>query len=204
MRSSWPDGDRAPCTWTSARPTRCEACTSRWEASMPSSARSVRPISVRSTACPRRSSCSASGANLLSQIRLVLLGRSLISDGGSFTLVSGYLLDDPIPVGAGFSVANGGVEGFVRSAALSLDRGVRINAVSPGLAEDSDEQFARFNRAASPSPCPPSAPPSSAAWRGGAPEKPSGPGDHVNTASGALRRRAIDPRTSSSTPSGRA
>ena len=81
----------------------------------------------------------------LGQIRLVLLGRSLISDGGSVTLVSGYLLDDPIPVGAGFSVANGGVEGFVRAAAPSFDRGVRINAVSPGLAEDSDEQFARFN-----------------------------------------------------------
>ena len=93
-------------------------------------------------------------SKLLGQIRLVLLGRSLISDGGSFTLVSGYLLDDPIPVGAGFSVANGGVEGFVRSAALSLDRGVRINAVSPGLAEDSDEQFARFNPGRIPVPMP--------------------------------------------------
>ncbi len=82
---------------------------------------------------------------LLAQIRLVLLGRSLISDGGSFTLVSGYLLDDPIPLAAGFSVANGGIEGFVRAAALSLERGVRINAVSPGLAEDSDAQFARIN-----------------------------------------------------------
>ena len=68
--------------------------------------------------------------------------------------MSGYLLDDPIPVGAGFSVANGGVEGFVRSAALSLDRGIRINAVSPGLAEDSDEQFARFNPGRIPVPMP--------------------------------------------------
>ena len=93
-------------------------------------------------------------SKLRGQIHLVLLGRSLISDGGSFTLVSGYLLDDPIPVGAGFSVANGGVEGFVRSAALSLDRGIRINAVSPGLAEDSDEQFARFNPGRIPVPMP--------------------------------------------------
>lgn len=84
-------------------------------------------------------------SKLLGQVRLVLLGRPLISDGGSFTLVSGYLLDDPIPLGAGFSVANGGVEGFVRSAALGLDRGIRINAVSPGMAEDSDEQFAHLN-----------------------------------------------------------
>ena len=76
---------------------------------------------------------------------LVLLGRSLIADGGSFTLMSGYVLDDPIPEATSFAVANGGVEGFVRAAALSLPRGVRINAVSPGLADDSYEQFGRFN-----------------------------------------------------------
>jgi NAD(P)-dependent dehydrogenase (short-subunit alcohol dehydrogenase family) len=84
-------------------------------------------------------------SKLLGQIRLILLGRSLVSDGGSFTLVSGYLFDDPIPVAASFSVANGGIEGFVRSAALSLDRGVRINAVSPGMSENSADQFGRFN-----------------------------------------------------------
>jgi NAD(P)-dependent dehydrogenase (short-subunit alcohol dehydrogenase family) len=84
-------------------------------------------------------------SKLLGQIRLVLLGRSLISEGGSFTLMSGYVLDDPIPEAAGFAVANGGVEGFVRAAALSLERRIRINAVSPGLAQDSYEQFARFN-----------------------------------------------------------
>lgn len=84
-------------------------------------------------------------SKLLGQIRLVLLGRSLISEGGSFTLMSGYVLDDPIPLATSFAVANGGVEGFVRAAALSLGRGVRINAVSPGLAADSAEQFGAFN-----------------------------------------------------------
>jgi NAD(P)-dependent dehydrogenase (short-subunit alcohol dehydrogenase family) len=84
-------------------------------------------------------------SKLLGQLRLVLLGRSLISEGGSFTLISGYLLDDPIPEAAGFAVANGGVEGFVRAAALRLERGVRINAVSPGLAQDSYEQFGSCN-----------------------------------------------------------
>jgi NAD(P)-dependent dehydrogenase (short-subunit alcohol dehydrogenase family) len=84
-------------------------------------------------------------SKLLGQMRLVLLGRALISDGGSFTLVSGYILDDPIPEATSFAVANGGVEGFVRAAALSLERRVRINAVSPGLAQDSYEQFGSFN-----------------------------------------------------------
>ena len=84
-------------------------------------------------------------SKLRGQIRLVLLGRSLISDRGSFTLVSGFLLDDPIPEAVSYAVANGGIEGFVRAAALTLDREVRINAVSPGMAQDSAEQFGRFN-----------------------------------------------------------
>jgi NAD(P)-dependent dehydrogenase (short-subunit alcohol dehydrogenase family) len=92
-------------------------------------------------------------SKLLGQIRLVLLGRSLISQGGSFTLISGYIFDDPIPEAVSFAVANGGVEGFVRAAALSLDR-VRINAVSPGMAQDSSEQFGQFNPGRAPVPMP--------------------------------------------------
>ena len=84
-------------------------------------------------------------SKLLGEMRLVLLGRSLISEGGSFTLMSGYVLDDPIPEATSFAVANGGVEGFVRAAARRLERRVRINAVSPGLAQDSYEQFGSFN-----------------------------------------------------------
>ncbi len=91
-------------------------------------------------------------SKLLGQVRLVLLGRSLISDGGSFTLMSGYVFDDPIPEATSFAVANGGVEGFVRAAALSLERRIRINAVSPGLAQDSYEQFGPFNPGRTPVP----------------------------------------------------
>ncbi len=91
-------------------------------------------------------------SKLLGQMRLVLLGRSLISEGGSFTLTSGYIFDDPIPEATSFAVANGGVEGFVRAAALSLERRVRINAVSPGMAQDSYEQFGPFNPGRSPVP----------------------------------------------------
>ena len=91
-------------------------------------------------------------SKLLGQVRLVLLGRPLISDGGSFTLMSGYVFDDPVPEATSFAVANGGVEGFVRAAALSLERHLRINAVSPGLAQDSYEQFGRFNPGRAPVP----------------------------------------------------
>jgi NAD(P)-dependent dehydrogenase (short-subunit alcohol dehydrogenase family) len=91
-------------------------------------------------------------SKLLGQARLVMLGRSLIADGGSFTLMSGYLFDDPIPEATGFAVANGGVEGFVRAAALRFERQVRINAVSPGLAQDSYEQFGDHNPGRAPVP----------------------------------------------------
>jgi len=91
-------------------------------------------------------------SKLLGQMRLVLEGRSLISEGGSFTLMSGYIFDDPIPEATSFAVANGGVEGFVRAAALSLKRRVRINAVSPGMAQDSSEQFGAFNPGRAPVP----------------------------------------------------
>jgi NAD(P)-dependent dehydrogenase (short-subunit alcohol dehydrogenase family) len=91
-------------------------------------------------------------SKLLGQIRLVLQGRSLISDGGSFTLISGYIFDDPIPEAVSFAVANGGVEGFVRAAALTLDRKIRINAVSPGMAQGSAARFGPFNPGRSPVP----------------------------------------------------
>ena len=93
-------------------------------------------------------------SKLLGQMRLVLLGRSLISEGGSFTLMSGYVLDDPIPQATSFAVANGGVEGFVRAAALNLGRRVRINAVSLGMAQDSYEEFGPFNPGRTPVPMP--------------------------------------------------
>jgi NAD(P)-dependent dehydrogenase (short-subunit alcohol dehydrogenase family) len=91
-------------------------------------------------------------SKLLGQVRLVLLGRSLISDGGSFTLMSGYVFDDPIPEATSFAIANGGVEGFVRAAALSLGHHTRINAVGPGLAQESYEQFGHFNPGRNPVP----------------------------------------------------
>jgi len=118
-------------------------------------------------------------SKLLGQMRLVLLGRSLISEGGSFTLISGYIFDDPIPEATSFAVANGGVEGFVRAAALRLERRARINADSPGMAKGSFEQFGPFNPGRAPFRCWRSRPPFREASRDGAPERSSGHGDAV-------------------------
>lgn len=76
---------------------------------------------------------------LLGQVNLVLIGQKFINPGGSFTLTSGILSEDPIRLGANLSVANAGINAFVLAAAVELDNDVRINAVSPGVIEDSPD-----------------------------------------------------------------
>jgi NAD(P)-dependent dehydrogenase (short-subunit alcohol dehydrogenase family) len=68
---------------------------------------------------------------LMGQINLVRLGTSELTDGGSFTLTSGILAQQPTPGSAAVSLVNAGLEAFARAAALELPRGLRINVVSP-------------------------------------------------------------------------
>nr|WP_314902092.1 short chain dehydrogenase [uncultured Deefgea sp.] len=68
---------------------------------------------------------------LMWQVQLVLIGQKYLNDGGSFTLVSGVLAQDPIVYGSSASMVNAGIEGFARAAAIELPRGLRINVVSP-------------------------------------------------------------------------
>jgi NAD(P)-dependent dehydrogenase (short-subunit alcohol dehydrogenase family) len=74
---------------------------------------------------------------LMGQINLVLIGRDHANDGASFTLTSGVLSHDPIRYGAAASLVNGAIDAFVKAAAIELPRGLRINAVSPGVLEES-------------------------------------------------------------------
>jgi NAD(P)-dependent dehydrogenase (short-subunit alcohol dehydrogenase family) len=68
---------------------------------------------------------------LMGQVNLVRYGLDSVGDGGSFTLTSGVLAQDPMAGAAAISLVNAGLEGFARSAALELPRGQRINVVSP-------------------------------------------------------------------------
>lgn len=74
---------------------------------------------------------------LMGQVNLVLIGRDYLNDNGSFTLTSGVLSHDPIRYGVGASLVNGAIESFVTAAAIELPRGLRLNAVSPGVLEES-------------------------------------------------------------------
>lgn len=78
---------------------------------------------------------------VMGQINLVLTGRDYVNEGGSFTLSSGVLNRDPVPLGAGSATANGAVDGFVMGAAINMPKQQRINVVSPGLLEVSSTQY---------------------------------------------------------------
>lgn len=89
---------------------------------------------------------------LMGQVNLALLAVPYLADGGSITLTTGILAQDPIRYGASASLANGAVEGFVRAAALELPRGLRINAVSPGVLVESMPGYAPYFRGFEPVP----------------------------------------------------
>lgn len=81
-------------------------------------------------------------SKMMGQINLVLTGIRYINSGGSITLTSGILTEEPIPQGAILSTINSAVNGFVKGAYGELfKKGIRINAVSPALVEDSVEKL---------------------------------------------------------------
>jgi NAD(P)-dependent dehydrogenase (short-subunit alcohol dehydrogenase family) len=71
------------------------------------------------------------GNKLMGQVNLVRYGFGSVRDGGSFTLTSGVLSQQPMKGSGAISLVNAGLEGFVRAAALEAPRGIRVNVVSP-------------------------------------------------------------------------
>jgi len=81
---------------------------------------------------------------LMGQINLVLIGQQYINPNGSFTLTSGIVWEEPILNAANLSAVNGAINSFVTAAAIELKNNVRINAVCPGISENSPEMFDLF------------------------------------------------------------
>ncbi|HUA79348.1 MAG TPA: short chain dehydrogenase [Dyella sp.] len=83
---------------------------------------------------------------LMGQVNLALAARDHLRDGGSITLTTGILSDQPIVAGSSASLVNGAVEAFVRAAAIELPRGLRINVVSPNVLTEAMPAYAPFFR----------------------------------------------------------
>jgi NAD(P)-dependent dehydrogenase (short-subunit alcohol dehydrogenase family) len=80
----------------------------------------------------------------LGQISAATIAASHLRDNGSITVTTGILSDRPVPTGAAASVANGALNAYVRAAAPSLPRGLRINAVSPNVLIEAPGYHASF------------------------------------------------------------
>ena len=78
---------------------------------------------------------------LIGQVNLVLIGKEYLRERGSFTLTSGIAADLPARNGTAVATINGAINSFVLGAAQELQQDRRINAVSPGLVEDSFERY---------------------------------------------------------------
>ncbi|MEO1548766.1 MAG: short chain dehydrogenase [Bacteroidota bacterium] len=83
-------------------------------------------------------------SKLMGQVNLVRLGLEYLNHGGSITLSTGILADDPVVLTASAAMVNGGIHSFVKAAALELDHGHRLNVVSLGMVEDAYERYKDF------------------------------------------------------------
>lgn len=83
---------------------------------------------------------------LMGQINVVLAGLPHLNECGSFTLTSGILNRDPIRLGSSAAMVNGALDGFVKSAALEMPRGLRINCVSPTVISEAMQSYAPYFR----------------------------------------------------------
>jgi len=82
---------------------------------------------------------------LMGQVNLVVFGRDHVEEGGSFTLITGILAQEPIRYGSSASMVNGALESFVLAAAVELAP-QRINAVSPTILTESVGAYGDFFR----------------------------------------------------------
>ena len=81
---------------------------------------------------------------LLGQVRLALKGQHRLNDGGSITLTSGIIADEPIAQGVNATAVNAALAGFVKAAACELPRGIRINLVSPTMLTEAEDAYGSF------------------------------------------------------------
>jgi NAD(P)-dependent dehydrogenase (short-subunit alcohol dehydrogenase family) len=83
---------------------------------------------------------------LLGQIDIALVGQHYLNEGGSITLTSGIVSEEPIRYGVNATTVNAALEGFVRSAACEMMHGQRINVVSPSVLQESLDTFGPYFR----------------------------------------------------------
>lgn len=80
-------------------------------------------------------------SKLMGQVNLVRIGQHFLNPGGSITLSTGILADDPVIKTASAAMVNGGIHSFVQAVALEIENGIRVNVVSLGMVVDAYEKY---------------------------------------------------------------
>lgn len=83
-------------------------------------------------------------SKMMGQVNLVRFGRPFLNSGGSFTLTTGILADEPVDMTTSAAMVNGAIQSFVKAVALELKNGHRINVVSADLVEDAYEKYKNY------------------------------------------------------------
>ncbi|WP_298517463.1 short chain dehydrogenase [uncultured Kordia sp.] len=80
-------------------------------------------------------------SKLMGQVNLVRIGQNYLTKGGSITLTTGILADEPVPMTTSAAMVNGAIHSFVKAVILELEGRIRVNVVSSGLVEDAVEKY---------------------------------------------------------------
>lgn len=80
-------------------------------------------------------------SKLMGQVNLVRIGKNYLTSGGSITLSTGILADDPVVKTTSAAMVNGAIHSFVQAVDLEIENGIRVNAVSLGMVEDAYEKY---------------------------------------------------------------
>jgi len=80
-------------------------------------------------------------SKLMGQVNLVRIGKNYLNQGGSITLSTGILADDPVAKTTSAAMVNGGIHSFVQAVSLEIENGIRVNVVSLGMVQDAYEKY---------------------------------------------------------------
>jgi len=80
-------------------------------------------------------------SKMMGQVNLVRLGIPFLNEGGSVTLTTGILADEPVDMTTSAAMVNGAIQSFTKAVALEMKNGIRVNVVSADLVEDAYEKY---------------------------------------------------------------
>ena len=80
-------------------------------------------------------------SKLMGQVNVVRFGQEYLNQGGSITLSTGILADDPVCMTTSAAMVNGALHSFVQAVDLEIGNAIRVNVVSLGLVEDAYEKY---------------------------------------------------------------